>query len=45
LIITGVDDVSNEPHALELEGDRFVIGVLWHPEVTFMNELSEERDI
>ncbi len=45
LIISAVDDVSNEPHALELDDpDRFVVGVLWHPEATFMNEMSEVHD-
>ena len=45
ITITCVDDISNEPHALELDDpDRFVVGVLWHPEATFMNETNDFND-
>ena len=45
IIITAVDDKSNEPHALEvIDGDRWIKGVLWHPEATFLNEMSTVND-
>lgn len=43
--ITIVDDKSNEPHGLEVvDGDRWVKAVLWHPEATYMNEISIIED-
>ena len=40
-----LDEFSNEPHGLELKDNkRWVKAVLWHPEHTYMDEMSEIYD-
>ncbi len=37
--IIATDDYSKEPHAFTIhEGDRWIKGIIWHPEATFTNE-------
>ena len=37
--VTGIDDFSKEPHAMEyVENGRWIVSVLWHPEATFIDE-------
>ena len=39
------DDASNLVHAIELKDpERFVVGVLWHPEITFKNESDSDYE-
>jgi putative glutamine amidotransferase len=33
LVVTGVSAIDDVPEAIELPGQRFVLGVQWHPEV------------
>lgn len=43
--VTGLDDVSGTPHAIELrQPGRKVYGVLFHPEFTFKDEAMKVKD-
>lgn len=44
--VTAHDDCSGIPHGIELnEPGRKVYAVLFHPEISYKNELQEERDM
>lgn len=43
--VTAHDDISGIPHGIELkESGRKVYGVLFHPEITYKDELQDEKD-
>jgi putative glutamine amidotransferase len=44
VVVTGIDDHSMVPHALEVkEEGRTILGIHWHPEITFTNESREQH--